>query len=154
MLDGVGPAAYALREDEPDLTIDGVDRIVPLRVATDFFVEPRDPDPRGMEVLGADRVAAGIVRDIWVDRTEPQIKYLELELAGTDAGRVLVPMTMARVDGWRRQVKVRSILSHQFADVPTVRSPDRVTKLEEDRITAYYAGGTLYAEPSRLWPAL
>ena len=42
----------------------------------------------------------------------------------------------------------------QFADVPTLANPDQVTLLEEDRISAYYAGGTLYAEPSRLGPLI
>ena len=102
--------------------------------------------------MGGDRQIAGTVKDVWIDRTEPQIKFLEVELA--DGQIVLAPMSMARVNSWRGQIKVRSILSHQFADVPKLKSPDRVTKLEEDRITGYYAGGTLYAEPSRLWPAL
>jgi photosynthetic reaction center H subunit len=152
MVDGVGPAAYALREDVPDTTIDGLDRIVPLRLDSDYSIETRDPDPRGMQVMGGDRQVAGTVKDVWIDRTEPQIKFLELELAGGQT--VLAPMTMARVNSWRGQIKVRSIMSHQFADVPKLKSPDRVTKLEEDKITGYYAGGTLYAEPSRLWPAL
>jgi photosynthetic reaction center H subunit len=49
---------------------------------------------------------------------------------------------------------VRSILSKQFDGVPDFSSPDQITLLEEDRISAYYAGGTLYAEPSRLEPKL
>ncbi len=36
--------------------------------------------------------------------------------------------------------------------MPGLRNPDQVTLLEEDRISAYYGGGTLYAEPSRLGP--
>jgi photosynthetic reaction center H subunit len=49
---------------------------------------------------------------------------------------------------------VRSIRGDQFAEVPATRNPDQVTRLEEDRITAYYGGGTLYALPSRLGPLL
>ena len=67
MLDGVGPAAYALRADVPDVTIEGLSRIVPLRAATDFSVAARDPDPRGMSVVGADGNFAGTVRDLWVE---------------------------------------------------------------------------------------
>ena len=51
MRDAVGPAAYVEREEEPERTLDGEPMIVPLRVASDHFIEPRDPDPRGMEVL-------------------------------------------------------------------------------------------------------
>ena len=45
-------------------------------------------------------------------------------------------------------------LADQFADVPTLKSPDQVTKLEEDKITAYFAGGHLYADARRLEPLL
>ncbi len=48
MLDAIGPGAYALRADTPDLTVDGDDKIVPMRAAPSFFVANGDPDPRGM----------------------------------------------------------------------------------------------------------
>jgi photosynthetic reaction center H subunit len=155
MLDGVGPAAYAPRANTPDLTHEGHARIVPMRVATDFTVESRDPDPRGMPVIGADGQQGGIVHDVWVDRAEPQIRYLEIAVdAGGATRRVLLPIGFTRFDSWRRCVRVSSILGAQFADVPTLANPDQVTLLEEDRISAYYAGGTLYAEPSRLGPLI
>ena len=152
MADGVGPAAYAMRADSPDLTIDGHPKIVPLRVAAEFTLEERDPDPRGMYVIGADGEVAGQVSDVWVDRSETIARYLEVAISG---GRhVLLPVNFTRVDGHRRRVKVESILAHQFANVPGTRSPDQVTFREEDRIAAYYASGHLYAEPSRLGPWL
>lgn len=153
MVDGIGAASWAQREDKPELTIDGEPLIQPLRVVTDAFVEPRDPDPRGMAVVGADGKVAGTVTELWVDRSEPQVRYLEVEVA--DGGRkVLLPIYFARVNRKRREVKVRSILAHQFKDVPAFNNPDHVTKLEEDKITGYYAGGHLYATPARLGPLL
>jgi|JI9StandDraft_1071089.scaffolds.fasta_scaffold61742_2 photosynthetic reaction center H subunit len=151
LVDGVGPAAYANRADEPELTVEGHPSIVPLRVDADHFVPDEDGpnDPRGMEVLGADRRLAGTVRDLWVDRTEPQIRYLEVETTGNR--HVLVPMTMVELRP-RRQIYVGAILAAQFADAPTLRNPDVVTKLEEDRIAGYFAGGTLYATPARQEP--
>jgi photosynthetic reaction center H subunit len=150
MLDGVGPASYAQRADVPDLTTDGLPAIVPLRVATDAWVEAEDPDPRGMVVIGADGLTAGTVSDAWIDRTEPQIRYLEVELSATGTTkRVLLPFIMAQIDGTRRQVTVNAILARQFADVPGLASAVQVTKLEEDRIMAYYGGGMLYATPLR-----
>ena len=73
-----------------------------------------------------------------------------------DAGttQVLLPMPFARISRSKRQVKVKSILGRQLATVPALRNPDQVTKLEEDRITAYYGSGHLYAKPSRLGPLL
>jgi photosynthetic reaction center H subunit len=123
-----------------------------MRVATDFFVDARDPDPRGFTVVGCDHAAAGTVTDIWVDRSEPQVRYLEVKLAATGRN-VLLPITCARVQVERRRVDVKSITGAQFADVPGTRSPDEVTLLEEDRIVGYYAGGYLYATPNRTEPA-
>ena len=53
-----------------------------------------------------------------------------------------------------KKVEVVSIHSHQFAQVPTLKSPDRITLLEEERISAFYAGGRMYADPKRLGPVL
>jgi photosynthetic reaction center H subunit len=147
MLDGVGPAAYADRADKPELTFEGAPKIVPMRVATEFSVEPRDPDPRGWAVVGADGELGGTVRDLWVDRSEPQIRYLEVEVSG--GSRKLLPLALVGLDRTNERVKVNAILASQFADVPAHQDASQVTQLEEDRIGAYYASGYLYAVPSR-----
>jgi photosynthetic reaction center H subunit len=155
MLDGVGPAAYADRADVPDLTWDGRPKIVPLRVAGDHVVEARDPDPRGMAVVGADGEAGGTVRDLWVDRSEPQFRYLEVDIpTATGLRRTLVPMLLVRVDARRRRVVVDSVMGRHFADAPGLASPDQVTLREEDRLCAYFGSGNLYADPSRQGPVL
>ncbi len=152
MVDGVGPAAYAERADKPDLTFEGEPKIVPLRVAPEWYVEHKDPDPRGMPVLAADGQIGGTVRDVWVDKSEYIIRYLEVDLPGGDRGSVLLPFTCCRIDTWQQAVKVVSILADQFARVPRLRNPEQVTLLEEDKIMAYYAGGYLYATPERSEP--
>lgn len=156
MLDGVGPAAWADRDDKPELNFEGIPAIVPLRIIPTTFIEPNDPDPRGMPVIAGDHKIAGKVTDVWVDRAEALIRYLEVEVAGLPEGgrHVLVPMTMAMVNATRGAVIVRSIFARHFADVPVTASPDQVTKREEDRIVAYFAGGTLYASPDRMGPLL
>jgi photosynthetic reaction center H subunit len=155
MLDGVGPGSWADREDVPELNIDNVPCIVPLRLAEGTYLEPRDPDPRGMRVIGADNEIGGVCTDVWVDRAEALIRYIEVEVT-TSAGarRVLLPMPFALVNHKRGRVTVNAILGSQFADVPVTKSPDQVTKLEEDRIVGYYGAGTLYATPSRQEPML
>jgi len=152
MLDGVGPAAWAERADHPDMAEDGQPMIVPLRTTSQLFVASGDPDPRGMGVYGADGEQGGTVKDLWVDRAEPQIRYLEVEVVG--GRRVLLPITFAKFKVSKRRVNVKSILASQFATVPALKNPDRVTLLEEDKITAYYAGGHLYATPARAEPFL
>lgn len=148
MLDNVGPGSWAQRRDEPDITDEGDLRIVPLRAAPGYGVAEQDPDPRGMEVTGCDGQVGGVVRDLWVDRSEAIFRYIEIETAG--GRRKLLPMTMAKVS--ERGVKVNSIRGDQFADVPETRSPEAITLLEEDRICAYYGSGTLYATPARQEP--
>jgi photosynthetic reaction center H subunit len=151
MIDAVGPAAYAQRWDEPDSMLDGKPLLFPMRLLPEFSVAKDDPDPRGMLVFGADNKIAGRVHDVWVDRAEPQIRYLEVTLSA--GGRtVMLPIHFSKFDIRNSAVRVRSILSTQFADVPALRNPDVITMLEEDKISAYYAGGTLYATPARSEP--
>jgi len=67
---------------------------------------------------------------------------------------VLLPTAMINISGSSGTVKVQSILGAQFANVPSHKAPDVVTRLEEDKISAYYAGGHLYATPERSEPIL
>lgn len=153
MRDGVGPAAYALRVETPEVALDGLPRIVPMRAARDFSVEAQDPDPRGMTVVGADGVVAGTVTDIWVDRAEPRAAFLEVAVE-PDLRHVLLPMPFVRIDRGRRIVKVASILARHFAHVPALQNAEQITAREDDQICAYYASGHLYALPSRAEPIL
>ena len=152
MLDGVGPAAWAERADVPDLTYGGLPKIVPMSTVPDFSIASNDPDPRGMKVLGADGKVAGTVTDLWVDQGEYLFRYLEVEIS--PALHVLLPMNFARVDGRKRQVRVKAILASQFATVPALKNPAQVTFLEEDKICGYFGGGYLYATPERAEPLL
>ncbi|MDP3493921.1 MAG: photosynthetic reaction center subunit H [Hyphomonadaceae bacterium] len=150
---GVGPGAYAQRAKKPDLTLHGSTRIVPLRVAADFYLDKRDPDPRGMPVIGADNVVAGTISDVWVDRSEYIIRYLEVQLPESTK-RVLVPMPMAVIQRRRKRVKVDALLAAQFVGAPELSNPDQITRDEEERVSAYVGAGTLYATPARSEPWL
>jgi photosynthetic reaction center H subunit len=154
LLDGVGPGAFAERPHYPDLALDGRPRLAPLRIATDFHLASQDPDPRGMTVVGADGVAAGTVSDIWVDRAEVLIRYLEVSVGDNAGQTVMLPMTMAKVEGGKRRVRVHAILGSQFAQVPALSSPDQITLYEEERVMGYYGGGHLYATRDRQEPWL
>jgi photosynthetic reaction center H subunit len=153
MTAGVGAGAWAMRADTPDLMSDGSVKIVPLRSASAWGVNGADTDPRGLPVIGGDFEKAGTVVDVWVDQAEFMFRYLEVEVpAAGGARRVLLPIPFARIG--RQQVDVKSIHAKHFAGVPTLKHPDRVTFLEEERICAYYGAGTLYADPSRSEPIL
>ena len=148
---GVGAASYANREDIPEMGISGHPVIQPLRVATDHTIATEGPNPIGMTVVGADGAVAGTVKDAWIDHAEVIVRYLEVDIG---ARTVLLPMTMSRVSRGTGTVKVASILASQFAGAPTLKTPDVVTKLEEDKIMGYFAGGHLYATPDRMGPLL
>jgi photosynthetic reaction center H subunit len=155
MVDGVGPAAYANRADVPDLTARGEAKIVPMRVAPGYTVASGDPDPRGLPVKGTDGEIAGDIVDIWVDRSEPQVRYYEVALKGSGAHKLL-PIGFVQWPNFglwgNDHVIVKAITAAQFANVPVTKRDDRITLLEEDRIMAYYAGGHLYSDASRAEP--
>jgi photosynthetic reaction center H subunit len=152
LIDGIGPAAYAQRAKVPDVTSHGAARIVPLRVAGDFHVARGDRDPRGFKVYGCDGLQAGTVNEIWVDRGESMVRYFEVGL--TAGGIVLLPIVMSVVQSGNKRVVVDAITAAQFADVPKLANPDQITADEEERVTAYYGGGFLYAVPSRTEPLI
>lgn len=141
MADGVGPASYSERRDEPELDGHGNPKIRPMAAVGDFAVAA-GRDPRGLPVRSNDRRTAGTVSDMWVDVPEQLVRYLEIAL--DDGSKRLIPMPMARIRADR--VEVRALDADRFAEVPQTKSPDRVTKLEEDRISGFYGGGTLYAQ--------
>ena len=49
---GVGPGSWAERQNIPDTTAEGTPKIVPMRLATGFFIDPSDPDPRDAQACG------------------------------------------------------------------------------------------------------
>ena len=148
LLAGVGPGAYAMRADKPEQTYDGHNLLAPFRVASNFAVASEDGDPIGLGVVGADRVVAGVVKDLWVDRSEGVLRYYEVELS--DGRGVLLPVTFAKVDFQTKTIKVQALFGSQFTNVPALRNPDEITLLEEEKVTAYYGAGTLYATPARM----
>ena len=151
LVDGVGPAAWADRAKHTDLDGEGRNRIVPIGMAEHIAVHARDADPRGMTVIAADGAVAGTVSDLWVDRAEHVIRYLEIDTGST---KVLAPMGMSKVKGKARQVVIDAINAADFAGVPQPVTPGQVTFYEEERIIAYFGGGYLYANRARQEPIL
>ena len=150
MMAAVGPGVYSNREDVPEMTWHGKPLIQPLRVVSEYTVASQDVDPRGLPVMAGDGKQGGTVKDIWIDSAEMMFRYLEVEIAGGKS--VLLPVMFSRIR--RNQVEVNSIYAHHFAAVPTLKNPDQITKLEEEKISAYYGGGTFYADAKRSEPLI
>ena len=152
LVDAIGPASYANRSDAPDRTFYGENRVIPLRVLDGYEVASQDVDPRGMPLVAADGEEVGRVSDLWIDRSEPQVYYLEVERGATGGGSVIVPFAFADINKRRNRIEVDALYRQQFDNVPKLRSPDEITLLEEDKICAYFAGGLLYADETRQEP--
>ncbi len=150
MKDGVGPASWCDRRDDPERDAKGHPKIVPLSHATAFHINA-GRNPVGLPVVSGDKQVVGTVTDVWIDEPEQLVRYFEYELAD-GGGKRLVPVTMLRL--WGGKVMVQSIYAHQFADVPRHASDSQVTLLEEDKICGYYGGGYLYASESRQEPQI
>jgi len=76
---------------------------------------------------------------------------VDLNPEGTGQTR-LIPLNFCKISHDR--VTVRSIYSADFAAVPQHKAASEITLLEEEKIMAYYGGGTLYADPARSEPKL
>ncbi|MFZ9070789.1 MAG: photosynthetic reaction center subunit H [Burkholderiaceae bacterium] len=155
MTSGIGPGAFTQRSTKPDMTAEGHVRIVPLREAPGFSLAEQDLDPRGLPVLGADGQQGGTVTDVWVDRSEHLIRYLELQTSG--GRQVLVPMNFARIHRDRikgNRVTVQAVLAGQFEGVPGLSQPGQISRLEEEKVMGYFGAGTLFATPDRREPLI
>ena len=152
LIDGLGPASWAERKPVPDTTHDGRPRIVPLSLEADISIATRDANPIGMMVIGADKQPVGEVTEVWIDRAEHVIRYLQI---ATEAGKtVLAPMAMSVVRKGKGVIVIDALNAAQFAGAPVPAAPDQITFYEEERIVAYFGGGYLYATPERQEPLL
>jgi len=153
MVDGVGPAAWAERRDVAELTMEGDLRIVPMSSTNEWSIADGDRNIVGWDVLGTDGEKAGTVKDVWIDRSESLIRYVEVALSAQKS--VLCPMNAVKVGAAdEKAVRVDSITAAQFAKVPTLKKKGQITSLEEEKVMAYYAGGKLYSDPARSEPWL
>lgn len=153
LIDGIGPAGYAERRREPDLDMEGHPRIVPLSRDASFAISARDPGLIGWPVVGLDHQVAGTIEDLWIDRADRLVRYLQVRL-DTGVGHVLAPMMMAKVDRRRRRVMIDALTAAQFADAPVPEGDGVITFYEEERVQAYFGGGYLYATPARAEPLI
>ncbi|MEM8788151.1 MAG: photosynthetic reaction center subunit H [Pseudomonadota bacterium] len=142
MADGVGPASWAERQDWPELDGHGHVKIVPMQAAPEYS-HAAGRDPRGLDVLDRHGAVVGRVKDMWIDKPEMLVRYLQMDLADGGGSR-LIPINSARIT--RDGVKVRNLTAPYFARVPTTKANDQITLLEEEKIMAFYAGGQLYAQ--------
>ncbi|MBX2881728.1 MAG: PRC-barrel domain-containing protein [Granulosicoccus sp.] len=166
MLDGLGAAAWAERADVPDMTSEGEPRIAPLSQLPDdeFYIAKRSMDPRGMDVRACDGKVVGKISDIMLDRMEFLPRYFEVTLnSGKSVMLPMMYMTYKRkakaprhgsfaervTNPRQKEVRVASLNSEQFEQVPATANPSVITLLEEDKIQAYYGGAHVFGSKER-----
>lgn len=141
MLDGVGPASWVPRRDEPELDAHGHAKIQPMAQVAGMAVSA-GRDPRGLPVQAGDLEVVGRVKELWIDVPEQLVRYIEIDL--NSGSSRLIPMTMAKI--WADRVRVNALTSDLFDGIPATKSLTSVTKLEEEKISAYVASGWMYAK--------
>ncbi len=151
LADGVGPAAWADRRQEPLWFAPGVTQLAPLRAVEGWRVAKGDLDPRGLPVVDAWGARAGVVGDLWVDRGVKILRYLEVEL-DDGGGSALLPIHHTDIRRTPARVALRAVRAALLARAPRLAQPDMATAREEDRINAFYAGGAFLEREARRGP--
>ena len=152
MVDGVGPASWAPRSDHPELDAHGHAKIQPMSALQDFNVSA-GIDPRGKAVVAGDGEVVGRITDMWIDVPEQMVRFLTIDVNPEGSGKLrLIPMNFAKIKNNR--VVVRSIYEGHFDGIPQIKDATQITLLEEEKIMAYFGGGTLYADPARSEPVV
>ena len=65
--------------------MDGHPRIVPLSSAAGFSIVRADSDLAGWPVLGADDQVAGTVSDLWIDKADRLVRYIQVAVDGENS---------------------------------------------------------------------
>ena len=153
MVDGIGAAAWAPRRDVTELDAHGHNKIQAMSNLPDFAVSA-GRDPRGKPVVAGDGQVIGRILDMWIDVPEQMVRYLTVDLNPEGNGNTrLIPINFCKIQNDR--VTVRSLYEAQLCRrARNCIKQSQITLLEEEKIMAYYGGGTLYADPSRNEPKI
>ena len=147
LIDGIGPASYALKEEVPDMNWHGAPNILPLRKLPDYGIEETERNPIGMEVVTRDGMRIGTICDVWINIAELFGRYFEVQMLPEYGGdRAILPVAFADLRRRERLAVVGMLSAPQFSKVPRLAQPDLITMREEDRINGYFAGGYLYGK--------
>ncbi len=143
--EGVGAAAYTrIREELPDLDVNGEPKLISLNDHSDYYIPDGDPDPRGWVLLSADEKRVGTVHDLWFNRAEFFLRYYEVSIEGAD-GRRLVPAFFAEALPRDRAVRATTLVAEDMRRTPVRADDSCITMREEDRLNGFYAGGLRFS---------
>ncbi|WP_158586756.1 photosynthetic reaction center subunit H [Aurantiacibacter zhengii] len=145
LMEGVGAAAWTrLREEKPDLDVEGDPKLIPLNDYQEYYIPSGDPDPRGWDLYSADERKVGKVHDLWFNRAEFFLRYYEVSIDGAE-GRRLVPAFFAEALPEDRIVRATTLAESDLRRVPVRAADDCITMREEDRLNGFFAGGLRFS---------
>ena len=145
LMEGVGAASWTrIREEKPDLDVEGSPKLIPLNDNPEYYIPAGDPDPRGWDLYSADNRKVGKVHDLWFNRAEFFLRYYEVTVDGEE-GRRLIPAFFAEALPQDEIVRVTSLVEKDVRRVPLRADGDCITMREEDRLNGFFAGGLVYS---------
>ena len=105
--------------------------------------------------MAADKRVAGTVKDLWVDRSDVILRYIEVAVRWRECPQRRLS---DRPGEFRPQqagsLHQRRCWPSSSPTSPGLKNPDQITLLEEDKVSGYFAGGHMYATPNRQEPVL
>jgi hypothetical protein len=60
------------------------------------------------------------------------------------ARRAMLPIYYADLKPSRRHIRVKALRRDQFAKIPPLKTPNRITAREEDQVNAFFSGAFFY----------
>lgn len=133
------------------MSIDDLDRVVPMDDLDDFQVAGDTPDPRGWEVVAADGRRIGEVDDLLVDTGAMKVRYLDVgvdDAVSAEPDRhVLVPIGYARLERDHDRVIVDQLSSADLRAIPAYRHGPITRDFEATVRDSYRRGDAADASP-------
>ena len=143
--EGIGAAAFTtLREDEPDLDVEGEPKLISLNDHPEYYIPKGDPDPRGWVLVSADEKIVGKVHDLWFNRAEFFLRYFEVSIDGAE-GRRLIPSFFAEALPRDSAVRATTLIARDLRRAPIRADDSCITMREEDRLNGFFAGGLRFS---------
>lgn len=135
--------------DDPQKALqqsDGAITVAPLSAISHVRVAEGEPDIRGWEVVGQDRLSIGTVHDLVVDSNALKVRYVDVEIRPeafqADRERhVLIPVGYARLDEDDDRILVNNIAITAAGTLPEYGHTP-VTRDEEVALHEFYAAAS------------
>ena len=134
------------------MSMNEMDRVVPLNQLDGYTVADDDPDVRGWEVISADGRRIGAVDQLLVDREAMKVRYLDVDvddaLVAGDR-HVLIPIGYARLEEGHSRVFVDDLVSTHVATLPAYAHGPVARDMDADFTRQFGAPAAREGQPNQ-----